>query len=549
MRPCSPRFLESLRGPHTVVSTVELRFPTGELVEVPLEGGSVTLDRTAPVRRSGSVSIPWALEAGADLGVDLRTLPLGGYATLRRGLRYADGTLELVLLGVLRVESVSWNTLEAAASLELADRMAQVRDEPFTSPFAPPGGVGYQQNGTLTDGSPVVATAPTTALLVGMTVTGPGVPAGRKIASIQAGTGVTLDGPANTVGYKDGRMEAGNSVISELSDTTDLSIGMRVTGGGLPAGTIIARIDSEHEIAVTANAPADVVGVRFDFNAPQPSPLTFGQGRRIADGAVEIVAAVFGNAIAYRKIHDPPIILDDVYLSENRATSLAELARAAAGEQYFDAAGDYVFDVPSGTGEPVWTIDAGARGVLVNADEGLDRTGVYNGVLVTGQSSSTSAPVSALVVDDDPSSPTRWGGPFGKVARLEQSTAVPSAEAAADAAAALLDRAIGLQRSLTLTSSPNPALEPGDVVEVGFPDGRVETHAVDVIRLDLGPAGAQSLATRSTVFAGADRVALPPGPRRARPFPARPRRRRVLYGRDAWRELGDRNPPAGARAA
>jgi hypothetical protein len=49
----------------------------------------VTIDRTAQIRRTGSLTIPWSLRAGEDLGLDLRTLALGGYAIVRRGLRYA----------------------------------------------------------------------------------------------------------------------------------------------------------------------------------------------------------------------------------------------------------------------------------------------------------------------------------------------------------------------------------------------------------------------------------------------------------------------------
>ena len=119
-----------------VAASCELLFPgVAEPVAVPVESGTVTIDRTAESRRTGHVTIPWSGEIAEDLGIDIRTLPLGGYALVRRGIRYPDGTSELVLLGRLRVESVSWGTLDTTADLELADRMAQVRDEPFVAPF------------------------------------------------------------------------------------------------------------------------------------------------------------------------------------------------------------------------------------------------------------------------------------------------------------------------------------------------------------------------------------------------------------------------------
>ena len=187
-----------------------------------------------------------------------------------------------------------------------------------------------------------------------------------------------------------------------------------------------------------------------------------------------------------------------------------------------------MFGPPLGKGASVWDVDASETGVLVAADESLDRTGVYNGVLVTGQDVATSAPFAALVTDSNPSSPSRWGGPFGKVARVEQSTAVQTLAQAQTAAQRLLDERLAITRSLTLQAAPNPALEPGDVVRVTFPDGRVEQHVVETIRVSLEASGAQSLVVRSTSTPAAGTTRIP--------F-ADKRRRRGLYGDAAWREL------------
>jgi hypothetical protein len=177
-------------------------------------------------------------------------------------------------------------------------------------------------------------------------------------------------------------------------------------------------------------------------------------------------------------------------------------------------------------GSPVWLIDTGALGVMLEAEEALDRTGVYNGVLVVGQNNATDSPVSALVYDAAFDSPTRWGGPFGKVVHIEQSTAVQTVAQAQAAAEALLDKKLGLTRSITLTIAPNPALEAGDIVDVAFMDGRRERHVIDAATLDLGPQGAQALVTRSVFLPAASRLHADL-PRRA--FG-------VKTGRAAWRE-------------
>jgi hypothetical protein len=378
MRPATALFLASLRHSHVIAAKCELLFPDNpDPVVVPVEAGSVTIDRTAQNRRHGQLQIPWSLKAGLDLGIDVRELTLGGYARVHRGLRYADGSSELMLLGTLRVESVSWQTLALSASLELTDRMAQVRDEPFTAPY--------------------------------------------------------------------------------------------------PAA-----------------------------------------GKRPAQAAIEIVHAVFGDTIAYQAPYDPAALLGDVTYTGSRGDALSQLEQSYGAETYFDAAGDFVFAAkPSGDSDAVWAIDSGQTGVLIDAGESLDRTGIYNGVLVRGQGDADQPPVYALAVHDDPSSPVRWGGPFGRVALVADQTTVTTETEAAAAARSLLALRLKQTRSLALTSAPNPALEAGDTITVRLPDGRQERHLIDAVTIDLG-AGAQQILTR-TLFA--------------------PAHTGVLLGRHAWRHL------------
>jgi hypothetical protein len=375
-----------VRQSHVIATRCRLVFPGDtdvDAVDVPVQAGSVRIDRTARNRRAGNVEIPWSLRNSADLGVDVRTLALGGYVLLERGVRYASGDTELVLLGRLRVESVTWDTLEASASLELADRMAQVADEPFTAPFA--------------------------------------------------------------------------------------------------AG-----------------------------------------GQTAANAAVAVVQAVFGAGIAYSTPYAPTDVISDAFYSGSRTDALTALEQAVGGESYFDANGDFVFARrPTGTEPIVWTIDAGVEGTMVGARESLDRTGVYNGVLVEGQATGDAPPITALATFDDPTSPIRWGGPFGKVALLSQSTSVQTVEQAAATAQSLLRLRLMQTRSLELTAAPNPALEAGDALRIVFPDGRDERHLLDAVTTDVG-TGAQSIVTRTQQVATATILQD---------------RDRLFYGRQAWREL------------
>jgi hypothetical protein len=129
------------------------------------------------------------------------------------------------------------------------------------------------------------------------------------------------------------------------------------------------------------------------------------------------------------------------------------------------------------------------------------------------------------VTNDDPTSLLRWGGPFGKVARIETSGAVANAAQAAEVGAALLAQRSGLARALSVSAAPNPALEASDVVTLSFADGRVEEHLIDAVRLGLDARGGQTFAVHATNEPSAQSIPLPS------------RRFGVRYGRAAWREF------------
>jgi hypothetical protein len=320
------------------------------------------------------------------LDIDVRSLPFGSYVKVKRGIRYASGERELVVLGYLRVESVGWQTHEDTATLELADRMQQVSDEPLLAPWA-------------------------------------------------------------------------------------------------------------------------------------------ASGRKPSAAAIALVTEVFGGAITYTSTVDPltePTLVDVVYTG-NRADAVADLAQAMGASAHFDMDGNFRIEpLPTLAAVPVWTIDAGATGVMVSAAESLDRTNVYNGVLVQGQPSSEAAPVSSLVVDNNPASKTYWGGPFGKVARLETSSAVQTQAQADATATALLNNQLGLGRQVAVASVPNPLLVAGDTVSLVFPDGRSELHLIQSHHVPLNATEPGTFVSRS-VWSALGTLEAP--------------RLRTFMDAEAWHEL------------
>ncbi|HEY3021026.1 MAG TPA: DUF5047 domain-containing protein, partial [Solirubrobacteraceae bacterium] len=136
----TPRFLVALRQTHSVAVRATLYRPSAPTTPIAATviAGQVAADVDARSRRQGQLELAFDLADPVTLDV-VRELPFGGYAVVERGIRYASGELELVQLGRFRVENVTWPELQGRATLTLADRMAQVADETFTTPFAPVG--------------------------------------------------------------------------------------------------------------------------------------------------------------------------------------------------------------------------------------------------------------------------------------------------------------------------------------------------------------------------------------------------------------------------
>lgn len=184
----------------------------------------------------------------------------------------------------------------------------------------------------------------------------------------------------------------------------------------------------------------------------------------------------------------------------DRWAAVVECAAAIGAEAFCDADGIFIIsELPDLLAvPPVWSVAAGEGGAYISANRGMSLDGVYNGCLTRGENTEADiAPVSALVVDDDPTSPTYWGGPFGRRPMFYSSATLTTVNAATGAAILKLRAAKAPNASADITSLPNPALEPGDVVRVAYPDGTRELHQVQGFSVPLDPGGAFTLATIS----------------------------------------------------
>lgn len=169
-----------------------------------------------------------------------------------------------------------------------------------------------------------------------------------------------------------------------------------------------------------------------------------------------------------------------------------EIAAAAGAEVYSNADGVFVIATMPDllSADPVWSVEAAEGGVYISGTRAMSSASVFNGVLARGENTADDKPpVSALVVDNDPGSPTYWGGPFGRRPTFISSSALITTNACAQAANLELLKAKAPNASGDFSSLPNPALEPGDVLRVAHSDGTRELHQVASFSVPLDDGG------------------------------------------------------------
>lgn len=231
------------------------------------------------------------------------------------------------------------------------------------------------------------------------------------------------------------------------------------------------------------------------------APVTVLSASTTAVGGIQqLILATMPNAVIINRAVDATVGTMSWDQQANRWDACQTLATALGAEIYCDAAGQFIIaPLPDLTGgSVVWEVAAGEGGVLVSANRGMSRVGVYNSVTAYGENvTDNAAPVQATVEDTDPSSPTYVGGPFGRVTTFYNSATLTTTALCTSAATQKLKDSLKPNAIADITSLPNPLLEPGDVIRVIYADGTRELHQVSAFPLSLDTAGDFTLATIS----------------------------------------------------
>lgn len=175
----------------------------------------------------------------------------------------------------------------------------------------------------------------------------------------------------------------------------------------------------------------------------------------------------------------------------NALDAVVAIADAMGGQFSFDTSGlPVVKPQPSiittdDFSKARFTVTCGETGNILSLHAGVSRDSVYNAVAIYGGASEGRPQPFGEVFDLHPGSRTFWGGPFGKrILKLQRPELLTGAECYA-AAAAKLKELTSAVRPLDIGILPNPALGPGDVIKVVFPDGiSQELHLIRKIDFD-----------------------------------------------------------------
>lgn len=218
-------------------------------------------------------------------------------------------------------------------------------------------------------------------------------------------------------------------------------------------------------------------------------------------------------------ITDTGVVRSGTAWAQERGDALDSLCTQlnAGSEWYIDMNGvGNVHPLPAviSSGTPsVWIIDSGDVGVIVEQVATLDRQSVFNGISVEGEPIGGETPAQGIWKDDpayggDPNSPTKWGGPYGKVTGYYQGMQLdPNTTAGANALAKSLGlNSIASVQSLAVTCIPNPKLKLGDVVSIYT--GNLDFDGVYFVQnmvLPLDPESPMTMTVYRTVQLGTTR--------------------------------------------
>jgi hypothetical protein len=254
----------------------------------------------------------------------------------------------------------------------------------------------------------------------------------------------------------------------------------------------VDRVDVTETSGVARLIATDTGSRISDFRLVTPyAPLTSGGSKLTYLAAIiDLIRTAFPSAYQPQIVVDPAVDTtsipkDGTVFQGDRWEAINSLAKALGVIVHNDRFGRFQVRPAPVAGASVWTFDTGAQGVMVDASTSYSRDETFNAVAIRWDNPNGNNGL-VYLVDNEPTSPTYYDGPFGRKPRPEETLdTVSNGTQALAAATRILEEVKGLSRTVNLTSVRNNLVEATDTVNVAYADGTVETHTIDGLTFDL----------------------------------------------------------------
>ena len=263
-----------------------------------------------------------------------------------------------------------------------------------------------------------------------------------------------------------------------------------------------SRVRWSGQVQVTAVDPMWQIN-REHFEEIRSAPA----GATVPAAILMLLTEVFPGATLDNRTGSTAVIPSGLLWSPgkgSRGRAVDELAASIGAELYARPTQVWPYldavlrPVPSLNDPVVWTFPDGRESIVAGDKLEQSGAGVVNRWIVTVERQDAPT-ISVPVTDDNPASPTRYGGPMGRLPDYLSSSLITSEGQAYAAGQAKLNQTLGLTRPRTVTVPGNPALDGGDVLAIGV-DGETATrHIADDFTLALqADPPSMDITTRST---------------------------------------------------
>jgi hypothetical protein len=146
----------------------------------------------------------------------------------------------------------------------------------------------------------------------------------------------------------------------------------------------------------------------------------------------------------------------------------------------------------------VSTFVEGVGTTVTSIDRSISTKETFNGVVYTIEGTDVATPIRVEAWDEDSTSPTYRFGKFGQVPTFVETSLLSTEDEAVRAAAALLNKYIGAQETISWECIPDPTLDVNDVVYVKAVGAKVDRLVIiDKIDLPLDPQDTMTVDART----------------------------------------------------